>query len=88
MVAKPNVHLNFELLKSLIGYVLIADLEQTTEDLVKVLITFIDPGNGFHESVAKKLLSIRLARRLNQVLMLKHPRVENSLGLQKPSNAH
>ena len=86
MVAKPNVHLNFELLKSLM--LLMADLEQTSEDLVKVLITFVDPGNGFLESVAKKLLSIRLARRLHQVLMLKHPRVENSLGLQKPSNAH
>ena len=86
MVAKPNVNLNFELLKSLM--LLMADLEQTREDLVKVLITFVDPGNGFEESVAKKLLSIRLARRLNQVLMLKHPRVENSLGLQKPSYAH
>ena len=67
---------------------MIADLEQSSEDLVKVQITFVDPGNGFEESVAKKLLSIRLARRLNQVLMLKHPRVENSFGLQTPSYAH
>ena len=53
MVAKSNVHLNFELHTEIINWLFIADLEQTSEDLVKVLVTFVDPGNGFYESVAK-----------------------------------